>query len=74
VAFLRDHGDDAGARQRIELVDRDPAHLHLAAARVQEPGDDLAEGGLPRAARTDDRQPLARASSVIPSSTSRSAS
>ena len=60
VAFLRDHGDHASPRVRLELVDRHAAHFHVAAAGVQEPGDDLAERGLARAARADDRQTFAR--------------
>ena len=45
---------------RLELVDHHAADFHTTAAGVQEPGDDLAERRLARAARADDGQSLAR--------------
>ena len=59
VPFLGDHGDHASARVRLELVDHHSAHLDTTAAGVQEPGDDLAQRRLARAARADDGQSFA---------------
>jgi hypothetical protein len=49
--LLCDHRNYASPRVRPELVNRVHCHLHVAAARVQEPRDDLAECRLAPLAR-----------------------
>ncbi len=59
VHLLRDHRHELRTLVRFHSVDRAPADRRLPVLGVKEPGDDLAERGLARAARADDREVLA---------------
>ena len=59
VHLLRDHRHELRTIVRFHTVDRAPADRRLTVLGVEEPRDDLAERGLARAARADDREVLA---------------
>ena len=55
VGLLRHQPDARPQGIGVELPHVDAVHQHLAAGRVEQPGDQVHQGGLSRARRADDR-------------------